>query len=102
VRTGAACIVDVLTLTDTATRMISRLARDRAVAPGGGLRIMRRDDHTALTMYLADHPEPNDIVLRQQDAAVFLAPIAARRLAGETLDARTNAAGAAFFLGERR
>ena len=57
------------------------------------MRIARRDDHPALAMWLAEQAEPSDVVLRDGTAAVFLGPVAAARLTGQTLDARTNEAG---------
>lgn len=50
-------------------------------------------------MRLTGVAEPDDVVLIQHDATVFLGPIAAQRLAGQTLDARADDGGTSFFLG---
>ena len=87
----------VLEVTDSAASMIRRLI-EQAELPTGGLRIAQRDDHPALAMRLTGVAEPDDVVLSQHDATVFLGPIAAHRLAGQRLDARANDSGTSFFL----
>ena len=49
-------------------------------------------------MGLADAPGPDDLVLFEGEASVFLGPIAQHRLAGATLDARQGELGPAFFV----
>ena len=88
----------MLQLTDSATEMIAGLLADDRLPPEAGLRIAQRDDHVALAMTVAGEPGPDDTVLLEQDARVFLGPVADARLAGSTLDARTGADGSAFFL----
>lgn len=85
-------------LTDEAAAMITRLVDDGTHAATAGLRIAQREDHVALAMALADGPAPDDVVLSEHDATVFLAPIAQARLADEVLDARQGELGPAFFL----
>jgi Fe-S cluster assembly iron-binding protein IscA len=88
----------MLNLTDDATTLIHTLMRDADLPPGAGLRIAQREDHTALAMALVEKAKPGDVVLRESEASVFLGPIAAVRLRGQTLDATTNDVGAAFYL----
>lgn len=88
----------MLTLTDDAASMIANLVQDADLPAGAGLRIAQRDDHTALTMSLAEKAEPRDVVVRGGATAVFLGPVAAARLTQQTLDARTNEMGLAFYL----
>ena len=84
-------------LTKTAADMIADLTQQAAL-PQGGLRIAQSDDRPGLTMAVAPEPAAEDEVLHQHHVTVFLDPIAAGRLAHETLDARHGEAGAAFFL----
>ena len=85
-------------LTDDAASMIAELVSAQDRPSGAGLRIAQRDDHDALAMGLADGPGPDDAVLVQDDASVFLGPIAGHRLEGEVLDARRGELGPAFFV----
>lgn len=85
-------------LSEDAASMITSLARQQDLPPGSGLRIAQRDDHDALAMDLVEAPGPDDVVLVEHDATVFLGPIAERRLADETLDARHGELGPAFFV----
>ena len=86
----------MLKLTDDAATMISTLVQ--TLPKGAGLRIAPREDHEALAMSLATAAEPDDVIVLDHDVRVFLAPVADLRLAGSTLDARSNDAGSAFFV----
>jgi Fe-S cluster assembly iron-binding protein IscA len=88
----------VLNLTDNAVEMIQSLTTE-ADLPEGGLRIAKVAKHPGLTMELAPAPRAEDDVLRERGARLFLDRVAASRLHGQTLDARTNESGSAFFLG---
>lgn len=88
----------MLRITDGAASMIEGLVQDGELPPGAGLRIAQREDHPSLAMSLAEQAAPEDLVLIEQDARVFLAPVADVRLTGQTLDARVNELGAAFFV----
>lgn len=88
----------MLKVTDDAASMIEALVHDRALPAGAGLRIAEREDHPSLAMSLAAAAEPDDTVLVEHSARVFLAPVAELRLDGQTLDARTNEVGSAFFV----
>jgi Fe-S cluster assembly iron-binding protein IscA len=85
-------------LTRNAVAMIQALKQD-AQLPEGGLRIVQHDAHPGLTMQLASAPRAEEDVLRAGEVRLFLDPTARDRLQDETLDARTNEAGSAFFLG---
>ena len=86
----------MLRLTGDAATMISNLVQ--ALPDGAGLRIAPREDHTALSMSLATAAQPEDVVVLDHDVRVFLAPPADVRLAGATLDARSDEVGSAFFV----
>ena len=85
-------------LTENAASMILDLVERQDLPQGAGLRIAEREDHVALSMTLAESAEPDDRVVSENGAAVFLAPVAAVRLETSTLDAGENAVGAAFFV----
>jgi Fe-S cluster assembly iron-binding protein IscA len=88
----------VLTVTEQAANLIRELL-DRTDRPeSAGLRIAQRDDHTALAMSLADEPHDLDLIVADRDVTLFLGPIAARRVATQTLDATTSDISAAFYL----
>ncbi len=87
----------MLRLTANAVQMIHALTAE-ADLRGGGLRIAQEHEHPGLTMQLAREPRDEDDVLESDGAQLFLDRIAAGRLHGRTLDARTTDAGSAFFL----
>lgn len=89
----------MLTVTDQAAAMIARLREEADPSGELALRIARRSGSPGLTMTLTDHPGPDDMVLQDSRATVFLDPVAAARLDDEILDARSNEVGSAFFLG---
>ena len=88
----------MLHVTGDAAALINDLVQDDALPEGAGLRIAQRDDHPALAMTIEAEPGPQDVVLVDHRAKVFLGPVAQERLAGQTLGARTGELGAAFFL----
>jgi Fe-S cluster assembly iron-binding protein IscA len=88
----------VIRLTRNAVAMIEAL-KQQAQLPDGGLRIAKAREHPGLRMQLASAPRAEDDVLRAGEVRLFLDPTARRRLQDQTLDARTNEAGSAFFLG---
>lgn len=85
-------------LTENAAHMISELVDQQDLPAGAGLRIAEREDHPALAMQLAEAAGPDDRVVSENGADVFLTPVADVRLAAQTLDARVNEVGSAFFL----
>jgi iron-sulfur cluster assembly protein len=88
----------MLTVTEQAASMIQELLDAADLPEGAGLRIAQRDDHTALAMTLADAPDDWDLVVADRDISVFLGPMAARRVATQTLDATSSDTSAAFYL----
>lgn len=88
----------MLTVTDNAAKMILALAAEADLPEGAGLRIADAPDRPGLQMALVDRPAPEDEVLLEQRAVVFLDPPAMDRLAEATLDARSDERGSAFFL----
>jgi Fe-S cluster assembly iron-binding protein IscA len=88
----------VLSVTDRAADMINELTERAGLPPGSGLRIARRPEGYGLAMSLASQPSPGDSVVVVEDTVLYLDAPAADRLRGQTLDARANAQGAAFFL----
>jgi Fe-S cluster assembly iron-binding protein IscA len=88
----------VLTVTEQAASMIRELLDHAELPEGAGLRIAQRDDHTALAMTLADQPDDSDLIVADRDISVFLGPMAARRVASQTLDATSSHISAAFYL----
>jgi Fe-S cluster assembly iron-binding protein IscA len=87
----------VLSVTQSAAEMIAHLT-EAAELPEGGLRITDEGPEPGLKMSVAPRPAADDLVVLQHQVAVYLDPVAADRLSTETLDARSNEAGAAFFL----
>lgn len=85
-------------LTHDAAAMIHNMVEQKALPASAGLRIAPREDHEALAMSLVVGADPGDVVVLGQDARVFLAPVADVRLTEQTLDARSNEAGSAFFV----
>ncbi len=87
----------MLSVTENAAQMIAGLTTDVDL-PEGGLRIAEEGSAPGLHMSVAPRPASDDVIVLQHDVAVFLDPVAAERLASDTLDARHSEAGAAFFL----
>lgn len=91
----------MLELSPAALAMIVRVRE--LTEPGSelALRIAGGGSAPGLQMTLAAAPDRQDIVLVDPEATVFLDPVAADRLDGELLDARSDDRGSAFFLGTR-
>lgn len=87
----------MLSVTQNAAEMITALTH-RADLSSGGLRIAQQGTAPGLTMAVVPEPDAQDVVVLQHQVAVFLDPVAADRLASDTLDARSTDEGAAFFL----
>ena len=98
----------MLTLTNSARNAIEALTDPQGGAPpGAGVRIAVAQDTPAtpngtkapLTLTVAVAPEPDDKVLDDGDARVFLDASAAQMLHDKTLDAQVDPAqGVSFFL----
>ena len=89
----------MLILTDSAAAMIARLREQSGSELDLTLRIAQPADSPGLQMTLAEQPGPDDLVLDDPRATVFLDPVAAVRLSDKVLDARSGESGSAFFLG---
>jgi Fe-S cluster assembly iron-binding protein IscA len=89
--------VHVIELTDRAKDMIGQLCASKD-SPSAGLRIARRPRGLGLWMSLVDEPQDGDAVVWVEDVILYLDDAARQRLADRTLDARSNAQGAAFFI----
>lgn len=87
----------MLSVTPHAAEMIAQLTA-RAHLPEGGLRIADDGPTPGLHMSVEPRPAVDDVIVLQHEVAVFLDPVAAQRLTGETLDARSTDAGAAFYI----
>jgi len=87
----------MIELTDRAREMIGELC-SRRESPAAGLRIARRRSGLGLWMSLVDEPGDGDAVIEVEDVVLYLDDAAQARLADRTLDARSNAQGAAFFV----
>lgn len=99
-RTSSALLgAHVLELTPSALAMIARLRDGVGTTSGAALRISGGGTAPGLHMSLAGQPDPDDVVLIEPEATIFLDPVAAARLDHELLDARVDERGSAFFLG---
>ena len=100
--------ITMLTLTSNARNAIEALTGPQGGAPpGAGVRIAVAQDAPAmpngaqasLTLTVARAPEPDDKVLDDGNARVFLDTGAAQMLHNQTLDAQVDPAqGVSFFL----
>lgn len=91
----------MLELSPSARAMSVRLREQAEPGSELALRISGGGTAPGLQMTLAGEPDPEDIVLIDPEATIFLDSVAADRLDGELLDARSDARGSAFFLGPR-
>lgn len=83
--------------TDHAATLIRSLVHDAQLPVGAGLRLIVDPAHRSLAMSLSAGPQKSDQVHVHRDASIFIAPSAATRLSGETLDAQPTD-HTAFFL----
>lgn len=95
----------MLTLTDNARIAIEVLTAPTSGAPpGAGVRIAAAEDApvgagTALTMAITPAPEPDDEIMNDAGARVFLDTAAAQILDDQTLDAEIDqSSGVSFFV----
>ena len=86
----------MLTLTPNATAVIQQITTSPEVPEGAGLRIATEGDAFALTVTTA--PEPDDRVMQEEGARVFLDAPAAETLDDKTLDAQVDPDGSVQFL----
>lgn len=88
----------MLSFTHDAAYKITELLSATDLPDEAGLRLARRDDHTALAMRLVAGPEKDDTVIDSEAARVFLDSAAADRVQDQVLDATTTETSSAFFL----
>ena len=92
----------MLTITPDAMDIIRRVTEHPRLDDGAGVRIASRPDPSApLRVHVTDHPEPGDRVLEREGARLYLAPVAAERVAGRERDAVTDAEGRVRFVSRR-
>lgn len=88
----------MLTLTQDASTIVKTIADQASGTPDGGLRISAADsDNMDFALALTPAPEPQDQVVEQAGARVFLEEHAAATLADKVLDAQVDEAGAVRF-----
>ena len=93
----------MLTLTDKASTVVKDLAERATGSDEAGLRISTLPDNPKdYEVKVAAFPEPDDIVVANDGAQVFLESRAADALTNRVLDAKVEADGAVRFqLGEQ-
>jgi Fe-S cluster assembly iron-binding protein IscA len=90
----------MLTLTDQAADVIHDLTSRPSMPATTGLRISPNTDEsggTALAVYLAEGPAPQDQVVEVQEAKVFLEEQVAGQLDDKVLDAQVDERGGIAF-----
>ncbi|MDT7571811.1 MAG: hypothetical protein QOE05_1985 [Actinomycetota bacterium] len=83
-------------LSTDAAVLIRTLLDDADLPDTAGLRLGTDDETHALAMSLAVQPEENDLVLAYAGACVFVSPMAAKRVRGQTLRAQVEGRRAFF------
>ncbi len=87
----------MLTLTDNASLIVKTIA-DQSESPATGLRITSEDaQEPAFAISTATGPEPEDQVLEQDGAQVYLDTSAATQLDDKVLDAAVDDSGNVQF-----
>lgn len=85
----------MLTLTETATTVVSNIVSQTGTAETGGLRIDEQDSQFAISV--ADAPTPDEVVVEDGPARVFLASTVAETLNDKVLDAQVGEDGSVRF-----
>ncbi|WP_233565802.1 iron-sulfur cluster assembly accessory protein [Cellulomonas sp. PhB143] len=86
-------------MTDSASTAVNDLAAQAGVPDGGGLRIAESTPESgSFELALVPSPQPDDAVVENGDAKVFVAPATVPTLENLTLDTDPNAQGPAFVL----
>lgn len=89
----------MLTLTDNARTAVQDLQTQAGVPEGGGLRIAESADQAgSFELALVPGPQPDDTVVENGEAKVFVDSSTAPTLANLTLDTDPNAQGPTFVL----
>lgn len=87
----------MLTLTDNARTAVETLTSRAGLPDEGGLRIAEQDEGT-FELALVAAPAPDDDVVADGDARVYVDPRTSQTLADQQLDVSTTDAGATFTL----
>lgn len=85
----------MLTLTENAGTVVSNIVAQTGLAAGGGLRIDEQGDQFAVT--IAEAPTPQEVVVEDHGARVFLSTTVAEVLDDKVLDAQIAEDGSARF-----
>ena len=89
----------MLTLTDNARTAVQDLTAQAGVPEGGGLRIAESADQAgSFELALVPAPQPDDTVVENGEAKVFVESTTVQTLANLTLDTDPNAQGPSFVL----
>ena len=88
----------MLTITEQAATLISTLTQDAELLEQAGLRLVIDPTYLSLSMDLAQTPAPEDTVVVDHGARVFLSPSAAHVLGEGTLQAEISEKRSSFFL----
>ena len=86
----------MVSLSDDAAALISQLVTDSDLPETAGLRLGTDDSTSALEMHLVPEPAPDDVVVERDGAALFVSPLAAARVADQTLQAQVEGRPAFF------
>ncbi|MEV7971169.1 Fe-S cluster assembly protein HesB [Sphaerisporangium sp. NPDC088356] len=88
----------MLTLTDTAAKVIRDLNAQAGESTDKGIRISSQDDDAgSLMLSVADGPQTTDKVVESEGAKVYLDPVAATVLEDKALDAAIDDQGGISF-----
>ncbi|PPF31288.1 Fe-S cluster assembly protein HesB [Rathayibacter tritici] len=88
----------MLTLTDTASTVVTTITGQTQTPIGGGLRITGTDlDASTFAVAVAAAPEPTDTVVEQDGARLFLDGAASVVLGDKVLDAHVDEGGSVSF-----
>lgn len=96
----------MMTLTPTATDVIRNLVETSQLPETGGLRMDTSapdmdGSQGGLAVSLVEEPDPDDVVVGEGGAHVFLAPVAATLLDDKQLDATVDEGNVTFVLLEQ-
>jgi len=88
----------MLTLTENARTIVSRIAKNPKTSDTAGVRISRNGAETnALGVALAERAHPDDEVVECDGGRVYLGKFAVPAMRGKTLDCRTGDDGRVHF-----
>lgn len=91
-------MLTVLTLTDRAAETIRALTSQPGLPADAGLRMSLEDSDAGMLALSLESPQPDDAVVEDAGARVFLQPDAAGIVADKELDAQLDEQGRASFV----